>query len=89
MEYDNNEEHPIILEYDNPETAKEDKYQRISGRTRNKPETVDPMWRGKLYAQNTTKKKTVQFYDNEYSLKKDVCNNIMAQSIIRDDIIEY
>ena len=47
------------------------------------------MWRGKLYAQNTTKKKTVQFYDNEYSLKKDVCNNIMAQSIIRDDIIEY
>ena len=55
----------------------------------NKPETLDPTWSGKLYAQNSTQKKTVQFYGNRDGLKKQIFQNIMAQYIIQDDIIEY
>ena len=64
MEYDNNEENEIIFEYDNPETADEEKYQRRYERTRNKTENLYPTGCGKLYAQNITHKKTMQFNDN-------------------------
>ena len=47
LEYDNNEEHEIIFDYDNPETPKEEKEKRISVRTRNKSEMLDPTWHGK------------------------------------------
>ena len=37
----------------------------------------------------TVHRKTVQFYDSKERLKKDICQNIMAQYIIQDDIFEY
>ena len=50
---------------------------------------MDPVCCGKYYAKNITQKKTVQFYYNKESLEKEICHNIMAQSIIQDDIVEY
>ena len=39
----------------------------------------------KIYAQNSTQKEN----DNEERLKNEIYHNILAQSIIWDDIIEY
>ena len=69
--------------------TKKIKSKEYNGRTRNKPETLYPTWRGKLYAQKSTQKKTVQFYDNRQRFNREICHNTMAQYIVRNDIIEY